>query len=161
MSELAKHGKPNLRSSFIAFSVFLAAFYWLVVASYPSFFIFNPADDSWGIRQAALWLSLIGWTVIATVPAAALLLYAAGRPKALQALPFAALIWPVSVLINQILLYVRDGVWYFDYLINHPIFIASDILLPALLMFLWWELREQHGRHDAREPQPEQSQPLT
>ncbi len=143
-----KHGRPSLRNSFVAFAVFLAAFYWLVVASYPSFFIFNPADDSWGIRQATLWLSLAGWTMIAVIPAVVLALHALGRSKWLRLLPVAALTWPISVAVNQILLYVRDGVWYVDYLVNHPIFIATDILLPALLMFLWWELREHHGRHE-------------
>lgn len=97
--------------------------------------------------------------MIATVPAVALILHAMGKSKALRLLPFAALTWPISVVINQILLFIRDSVWYFDYLLLHPIFIATDLLLPILLMFLWWELREHHGKHEINMQQPEQSQP--
>lgn len=159
MTENAKHARPTLRNSFVAFSVFLPAFYWLVVATYPEFFIFNPFEESWVIRQAALLLSLLGWVAISTIPAAALLLYSVGSKRYLRLLPFAALLWPVSVVINQVLLYVRDQTWYFDYLVNFPIFIATDILLPALVLFLWSELRHENGHHAFSERQPEQSQP--
>lgn len=55
----SRHGRPSLRSSFVAFAIFLGAFYWLVVATYPSFFIFNPANDAWGVK-AGHTLALIG-----------------------------------------------------------------------------------------------------
>jgi hypothetical protein len=156
----AKHGKPNLKGAFIAISLFLAAFYWLVVATYPSFFIFNPLDDPWGIRQGALFLSLAGWLAISTVPAVMLFLYALNWEKGIAALPFVALLWPVSVVLNQFLLFIRDGVWYFDYLLNYPIFIASDILLPVLIFVLWLDLRspkDQIPQHAVREQPAEQS----
>ena len=82
-----KHGRPNLRGAFIAFSFFLLAFYWLVVATYPEFFIFNPFDDSWGLRQAALVISLAGWVLISTVPAVVLSMYAAGNTSGSTSLP--------------------------------------------------------------------------
>lgn len=149
MTQETKHGKTTFRNAFIAFSCFLLAFYWLVVATYPEFFIFNPFDDNWPVRQAALMLSLAGWVAISTLPAAILLGYAAGRRGGLRFLPVVALTWPLSVVVNQILLFIRDGAWYFDYLLNHPIFIATDLLLPALLIVLWRELREYHGKHEA------------
>ena len=151
MIENAKHGKATFRNSFVAFALFLLAFYWLVVATYPQFFIFNPFDDSWGIRQGALILSLVGWIAISTIPAAVLVIYAAGQSKGIKLLPFVALLWPISVVVNQVLLYIRDGAWYFDYLVNSPIFIASDILLPVLLIFMWSELKENHGKHEVKE----------
>lgn len=151
MSEVSRHGKVSFRNAFIAFSGFLLIFYWLVVATYPEFFIFSPFDDSWVIRQGALMLSLIGWVGISTVPAIALVAYAAGYRKPLKLLPVVALIWPLSVLINQVLLFIRDDVWYFDYLVNYPIFIATDVLLPVLLIVLWQELRENHAKHENSE----------
>lgn len=148
MTDSSKHGKTSFRNAFIAFSAFLLAFYWLVVATYPEFFIFNPLDESWPLRQASLTLSLIGWVAISTVPAVVLFMYAAGKRSGLKLLPWVAAIWPISVVVNQVLLYIRDGVWYFDYLLNYPIFIATDVLLPVLLVVLWQELHEYHGRHE-------------
>jgi hypothetical protein len=148
MTDSSKHGKTSFRNAFIAFSAFLLAFYWLVVATYPEFFIFNPLDESWPLRQASLTLSLIGWVAISTVPAVVLFMYAAGKRSGLKLLPWVAAIWPISVVVNQVLLYIRDGVWYFDYLLNYPIFIATDVLLPVLLVVLWKELHEYHGRHE-------------
>lgn len=148
MTDSSKHGRTSFRNAFIAFSAFLLAFYWLVVATYPEFFIFNPLDESWPIRQASLTLSLIGWVAISTVPAVVLFFYAAGKRSGLKLLPWVAAVWPMSVVVNQVLLYIRDGVWYFDYLLNYPIFIATDVLLPILLIVLWKELHEYHGRHE-------------
>lgn len=151
MSDISRHGKTSFRNAFIAFSAFLLGFYWLVVATYPEFFIFNPLDETWAMRQAALVFSLIGWIAISTVPAVVLFLYAAGWNKGLKLLPAVAVMWPLSVVINQVLLFIRDQVWYFDYLVNYPIFIATDILLPALLLILWRELREYHAKHESLE----------
>ncbi|MEY4327420.1 MAG: hypothetical protein RIR71_90 [Actinomycetota bacterium] len=148
MSQTTRHGKTSFRNAFIAFSAFLTAFYWLVVASYPQFFIFNPFDETWIIRQLALILSLIGWVAISTVPSVVLFMYAAGNNRGLRLLPIVATLWPLSVVVNQVLLYIRDQVWYFDYLINYPIFIATDILLPVLLFILWRELHEYHAKHE-------------
>jgi len=148
MSQITRHGKTSFRNAFIAFSAFLTAFYWLVVASYPQFFIFNPFDETWLIRQVALILSLIGWVAISTVPSVVLFMYAAGNSRGLKLLPIVATLWPLSVVVNQILLYIRDQTWYFDYLINYPIFIATDILLPVLLFVLWRELHEYHAKHE-------------
>ncbi len=149
MSQTTRHGKTSFRNAFIAFSAFLTAFYWLVVASYPQFFIFNPFDETWIIRQLALILSLIGWVAISTVPSVVLFMYAAGNNRGLRLLPIVATLWPLSVVVNQVLLYIRDQVWYFDYLINYPIFIATDILLPVLLFILWRELHEYHAKHES------------
>ncbi len=148
MTQITRHGKTSFRNAFIAFSAFLTAFYWLVVASYPQFFIFNPFDETWMIRQGALILSLIGWVAISTVPSVVLFMYAAGSNRGLRLLPIVATIWPLSVIVNQVLLYIRDQTWYFEYLINYPIFIATDILLPALLFVLWRELHEYHAKHE-------------
>ena len=151
MTTNPKHSRPALRSAFIAFALFLLVFYWLVVATYPEFFIFNPLDDGWAPRQFALLLSLLGWFVISTAPAVILISYSLGKTAGIRWLPFVALGWPVSVAVNQLLLFVRDGVWYWDYLINHPIFIATDLVLPALLIALYFDLRSNQGSHSQSE----------
>lgn len=152
-----RHGKFGLRNAFLAFAFFLLAFYWLVVATYPTFFIFNPFDEPWGLRQAFLVISLVGWILISTVPAVVLGMYAAGKNDGIKLLPYVAILWPASVVGNQILLFIRDQVWYFDYLLNYPIFIATDIILPLLLLVLWWDLKEVYGKHEITEQLAEQS----
>jgi hypothetical protein len=147
MTENPKHARPAFRSALVAFASFLLILYWLVVATYPEFFLFNPFSEAWWPRQFTLVLSLIGWIAISTVPTFVLYSYSAGSPKALKLLPLVALFWPGSVVLNQVLLFARDGVWYFDYLLNHPIFIATDIALPALLLFLYFDLKVEIGRH--------------
>ena len=147
MTTNPKHSRPALRSAFIAFALFLLVFYWLVVATYPAFFIFNPLDDGWAPRQFALLLSLLGWFVISTAPAVILISYSMGKAGGIRWLPAVAIGWPLSVAVNQVLLFVRDGVWYWDYLINHPIFIATDLVLPALLIALYFDLRVDKGSH--------------
>lgn len=155
-----RHGKPNLQGTFVAFSLFIMSSFWLIIATYPQFFIFNPFDDTWAIRQWALVLSLAGWLMLGLGSPAILYGYAMGWNKGVRFLPLVALFWPISVVINQILLVIRDGVWYFEYLINYPIFIASDILLPMLLLVLWRDLKisnnQQHS-HAAKEQPAEQS----
>lgn len=147
MTNLAKHSKPALRSAFIAFSIFLLVFYWMVVATYPEFFIFNPFEESWIPRQITLLISLVGWLVISIAPTAILVSYALGHSGGIRYLPLVALGWPGSVVINQLLLFARDGVWYLDYLINFPIFIVTDIVLPALLIALYFDLQVKPGDH--------------
>jgi hypothetical protein len=117
------------------------------VASYPEFFFFNPLDDPSLIRRITLTTSLVGWFAISTLPAVVLILYALGSSKWLGILPGVALLWPSSVVLNQLVLLGRDGQLYLDYLLNHPIFIASDIALPALLLALYFDLRIEKGKH--------------
>lgn len=148
-----EYSKPAMRNALVAFSTFVLAFYWLVVATYPEFFIFNPFAEEWIVRQWALLLSLIGWLAISTLPAAIFYAYAAGWSNGLNYLPYIAALWPVSVLFNQTLVYVSTGQWYFGYLVEYPVFIATDILLPVLLLALWYDLRilpsKTHKPHES------------
>ena len=147
MTDNPQHSRPSLRSALVAFALFLGVFYWLVVASYPEFFFFNPLDDPSLIRRITLTISLVGWFAISTLPAVVLVLYALGSSKWLGILPGVALLWPSSVVLNQLVLLGRDGQLYLDYLLNHPIFIATDIALPALLLALYFDLRIEKGKH--------------
>jgi hypothetical protein len=80
-------------------------------------------------------------------PAALFTFYALGNPRALRFLPFVALLWPAALLINHVSLFIQKGEWFTGYLIDYPIFIATDILLPILLMAVWAELRPAFTAH--------------
>jgi len=63
------------------------------------------------------------------------------------------MLWPFSIIVNQITLFALDGVWYSGYLIQHPFFILTDILMPIFLVFILEFLRERkiHGEYRLNE----------
>lgn len=137
--------KVSTRTVVATFGFFVSILFWLVVATYPTFFFFNPFAEQDALRAAVLAISTLGWIAISTGPAVLFALYALGYSQALRLLPFAALIWPASLLINHISLFLQNGEWFTGYLLDYPIFIATDILMPVLLMAVWAELRSSIG----------------
>jgi hypothetical protein len=125
----------------------VSALFWLVVATYPTFFFFNPFAEKDSLRATLLAISTVGWLLISIGPALLFSLYALGYSRALRLLPIAALVWPASLLVNHISLAIQKGQWYTGYLLDYPIFVATDILLPVLLMAVWAELRPAFIAH--------------
>jgi hypothetical protein len=60
-----------------------------------------------------------------------------GYPGARRFLPYCALLWPFSLVLSQVTGYVQTGAFYLGYLKSFPIFIFTDIILPATLVMLW------------------------
>lgn len=116
--------------------------FWLIIATLPDFFFIDPAGTASEVRRAELVLSTIGWVLISTGAPILLFCYSAGMRGARRFLPITALWWPISLLISQVTVYILDGAFYFDYLINYPIFIFTDVVLPVFVMMLWYDLRE-------------------
>ena len=128
--------------------------FWLIVATLPDFFFINPTGVNSQLRRAELVLSTVGWILLSTAAPLCLFLYAAGVHKARNYLPITALWWPVSLVISQVTIYILDGAFYLDYLINYPIFIFTDIVLPIFVLMLWHDLRDGEPliiREDARD----------
>jgi hypothetical protein len=139
--------KVSTRAVVASFGIFVSALFWLVVATYPSFFLFNPFAEKDSLRATLLTLSTIGWVLISTGPVVLFSLYALGHARVLKLLPIVALFWPVSLVINHITLAIQKGQWFTGYLLDYPIFIATDILLPVLLIAVWAELRPAFVAH--------------
>ena len=116
--------------------------YWLIIATLPDFFFINPTGEATQLRRAELILSTIGWVLSSTVAPILLFLYASGVHKARNFLPITALLWPISLFISQSTSYILDGAFYLDYLINYPIFIYTDLILPIFILMIWWDLRD-------------------
>jgi hypothetical protein len=116
--------------------------YWLIIATLPDFFFINPTGEATQLRRAELILSTIGWVLSSTVAPILLFLYASGVNKARNFLPITALLWPISLFISQSTSYILDGAFYLDYLINYPIFIYTDLILPIFILMIWWDLRD-------------------
>lgn len=139
--------KVSTRAVVATFGVFVSALFWLVVATYPSFFLFNPFAEPDALRATLLTFTTIGWLLLSTASGAIFVLYALGKTRALRLLPVVALTWPVSLLINHVALFIQEGDWFTGYLVDYPVFIATDILLPILLVAVWAELRPAFKPH--------------
>ena len=116
--------------------------YWLIVATLPDFFFINPSGEASQLRRLELVFSTIGWLAMSTGAPVILFCYSAGIHKARKYLPYTALIWPISLVISQITVYVLDGAFYLDYLMKYPIFFYTDLVLPIFILFIWHDLRE-------------------
>ncbi len=128
--------------------------FWLIVATLPDFFFINPTGVGSEIRRAELVLSTVGWLLLSTGAPVCLFYYASGVHKARKFLPVTALWWPVSLVISQVTVYILDGAFYFEYLVNYPVFIFTDIVLPIFVLMLWHDLRDEEKiviREDSRD----------
>jgi len=123
------------------FALAIGAAVWLIVFTFPSFFFVNPFGTPGFLRTVNLLLSLAGWLVLSTAPTIMLMLYAAGRRRAIRFLPVAALLWPTSLILSHLVVYRDTKTWYGTYLIDYPIFGFTDIALPVMLVLLWSRLR--------------------
>jgi hypothetical protein len=133
------------RYKLASFGVFTSSVFLLTVATYPSFFFFNPFAQQDGLRAIILLLCTISWVILAAGPAIIFGALALGHSFGIKFLPLVALAWPVSLILNHLYLAIHDGNPYLTYLVTYPIFIATDILLPLLLIALWLEYRyESH-----------------
>jgi hypothetical protein len=120
--------------------------YWLMVFTFQDFFLFDPTAATGAFREVTLWLALVGWLVAAIATPIALLLVTQGSLKALNFLPFTALFWPVSVVLAQISAYAQSGESHLDYLFDYPVFVVTDIALPAFILVKWSRMRETLAR---------------
>jgi len=53
-------------------------------------------------------------------------------------------IWPLSIAVAQIERAVTTGQNYVSYLIETPLFLATDLIIPLTLIALWLRLRLHH-----------------
>ena len=119
--------------------------YWLIVATLPDFFFINPTGPDNQLRRAEIVLSTIGWLLMSTAAPFALFAYSAGKHSARKILPYTALVWPISLIISQITVYILDGSFYLGYLIKFPIFFYTDLVLPIFILIIWHDLRDDNG----------------
>lgn len=125
----------------VAFSIFII--FWLVVLTFPSFFFFNPLNEPNMVRRIELLFSTFGWICLSTFVPLVLFVFAEGLRKARNLVPILGLIYPASLIISQITIYIQTGSPYLSYLFDFPIFIFTDIALPILVVFIWHDLKEK------------------
>ncbi len=119
--------------------------FWLIVATFPKFFLVNPGNQTDPLRRAELLLSTTGWLLLSTIAPLILFIYSRGTHRAIKFLPITALVWPISLTISQFTSYIQTGYFYLEYLTKFPIFIYTDIVLPILVLIIWMDLRAKHA----------------
>ena len=127
-NDLAIRSIVEKRVAAFAVTLFTIGF-WLVIATFPDFFLFNPFDTTDPVFRVEQVISTIAWIVYATLP----LLFAWVRTinsKSTQLLFLAAVgLWPLSILMIQSTMAVR-GYGFYSYLSTYPILGFTDLIAP-------------------------------
>jgi hypothetical protein len=147
-----EHSKISHQLAVGGIGLFITIFMGVLVLTFPRFFLFNPMAEGDPVRALELTVSSVGWVLLALGPAIILMRYSEGRFKMIRFLPIVALVWPISLIANHLTLFLQKGVWYTGYLIQYPIFLLSDIVLPIFLIYLWDILRPRNPITGKRGP---------
>lgn len=118
-----------LAVSFVTFS------YWLIILTYPEFYIFNPFQTKIEIFRFLQIFSTVGCVLFATLPI--LLAWVPVLNGKSTRVPFlvAAIWWPVAIFVIQATLAFQGGGFY-SYIGRDPIFALNDLIAPLLLILL-------------------------
>ena len=140
----------TMRLLLMTTGIFFTSTFLSVVATYPSFFLLNPFENASPLRAAMLSALIVSWVTLAISPVVLFGYFAVGHSWPMKVLPFTTLLWPAMLVLNHLSLAIVEGNWYFGYLLDYPIFVVTDILMPAFLMAIWIELRPvDHPIHHA------------
>lgn len=151
---------PSPTRLLVGFSLFSAALFIAVIATYPGFFLFNPFASNDGWRSICLLLTSIGWVTAIVGPIVIMSLLNSGKDAALKFLPWVALFWPATLVFNHLSLLLQTQKLYIGYLVVYPIFIITDIALPILYVSIYtylkhhparWSVGLSHGKHHKEE----------
>ena len=137
--------ETKLRSRFeymaSAFGVVIFAFYWGVITTYSEFYLVNPFSQTDPWLMISQSLLVLGWLSISTIAPIVLFQFGSGMYRIISLLPYAVAIWPVSIAISQGVAIATTGQNYLNYLIDTPIFLVTDLVIPIVLISLWLRLR--------------------
>lgn len=135
----------RLRSRFeymaSTFGVVIFALYWGVITTYSEFYLINPFIQTDPFKVASQILLILGWVSISTIAPIVLFQFGAGTSRVISLLPYAAGLWPVSIFVSQVVNIISTGQNYLNYLIETPLFLATDLIVPIALISLWLRLR--------------------
>jgi len=133
------------RESAARMSLIIGAVLALMTFTFPTFFFFSPFAAGFSILGVFQLVSIVGWFALVIVPPV-LLATKLNFAGAIRALFFVSVImWPAAMLLIRATLLIQTSNPYLGYLVQYPIFIFSDILVPIVYLVVWAKLR-QTGR---------------
>ena len=125
----------DARRSAIVTVGLVAVGFWLVVLTYPKFYIFNPLETELEIFRYEQLVSVFGSILYAFLPLVfAMVPVLNGKSTKVLYLVSASL-WPVAVFVIQTTIAFQGGEFY-SYLVKQPIFALNDLIGPILLIVL-------------------------
>jgi hypothetical protein len=122
-------------------AIMVFTIYFLIILTYQDFFLFNPTVGETLAREISLWICLTGWIIATVISPLIILEIAKGKKLAMRLFPYVALLWPFSIIVAQIILYIENQRSYLNYIFDYPIFVITDIALPIFLMIKWNRVR--------------------
>ncbi len=140
----AETGLASQRLLYILTGVFTTVLALVIWANPWAFFTDVSAVTS-GIRAFELAISVIGWVALLVAPALIMRAWAMDDRYMLNYLPFVALLWPVSVVVIQLTLRLQFDKWYVGYYVDRPVFLLTDIVIPAAYFWIWRTLMQYHA----------------
>ena len=125
----------NVANDFFT-SITISVVFLLVVLTYQNFYFINPfaAITPWLAFEQLL--STIGWVLfIVAMPVLQLL---SNRHRVFQPLGLISFaLYPVALILIHLSLWVTTGNAFVSYLGIYPIFFFTDIIAPAIYLFMW------------------------
>jgi hypothetical protein len=126
-----------------ALAVTLSAIaFWLVIMTFPNFFLYNPFDTEDAVFRIEQIFSTFAWVCSSTLPVLfAWVTHLNG--KSTRPLFMAAVaLWPFSILLIQITSAVR-GLGFYSYLGAFPVLALTDIIAPLFLILMSQAIHSQ------------------
>jgi len=118
------------------FTVGLATLsFWLVVLTYPSFYIFNPFETAIPTFRFEQIFSVSGSILYAIFPLLFACVPKLNGKSTKVAYIISASLWPLAILVIQTTIAVQGGQFY-SYTVREPIFALHDLLAPIVLIAL-------------------------
>ncbi|WP_415273915.1 hypothetical protein [Aquiluna sp. Uisw_065] len=135
--------KKITRGTAALLSVLIATVLLLIALSNPGFFMFNPFETGFSILGLAQLIAIASWVLLMCGPVFILLsrVQLVGAWWALFLV--SVLAWPVSVFTIHAILFIQTSDAHFDYLMEDPIFIVSDIVVPIIYLVISQHLRSR------------------
>jgi|LauGreStaDraftv2_3_1035109.scaffolds.fasta_scaffold00503_5 hypothetical protein len=107
--------------------------FWLVIATFPNFFLFNPLETVDNVFRIEQLLSTFSWVVYATLPLVFSWVSTINAKSTKPLFIVAVALWPLSVLIIQVTMAVY-GFGFYSYLAEYPVLAFTDVIAPMGLL---------------------------
>jgi hypothetical protein len=121
----------------------------LMTLTFMKFFFFNPFLGGFNILGVFQFVSIIGWIALVLVPPVILNLRRTFTKNMSLILLIATFIWPAAVVLIRITLLIEVGNPYLTYLVQYPLFLFSDIVVPVIYFVIWKRLKADEGSNSA------------
>jgi len=146
-----KFNIPSLdakRVAALAVTLVTVAF-WLVIASYPKAYLFNPLDTKIVVFKIEQIFSFAGWVLTSFVPLALVWLTGFEGKATRMLFIISTALWPAAIFVIQVTLAIQ-GAGFYAYLGKHPIFAFNDLIAPLVLLALSSTLFESKATKTTR-----------